>query len=74
MTNTKELGKIVSVKDGVVRSSGLLNVRAGEMVKFTGTEIFGMALNLAKESVSIVIFGNDKEIKAGDSVKLLFFF
>jgi len=65
----KELGTILSVKDGVVRSNGLTGVKAGEMVKFVGTEIFGMALNLEKEHVSIVIFGNDAEIKAGNSVE-----
>jgi proton translocating ATP synthase F1 alpha subunit len=62
-------GIILSVKDGVVRSSGLPNVRAGEMIKFVGTDILGMALNLERETVSIVVFGNDAEIKAGNSVE-----
>jgi len=65
----KELGTIISVKDGIVRSSGLTELKAGEMVKFVGTEIYGMALNLEKGYVSIVIFGNDAEIKAGNSVE-----
>jgi len=65
----KELGTVLSVKDGVVRSNGLKNVKAGEMVKFVGKEILGMALNLEKETVSIVVFGNDAKIKAGDSVE-----
>jgi len=65
----KELGTILSVKDGVVRANGLTDVKAGEMVKFVGTEIFGMALNLEQSSVSIVIFGNDEKIKAGNSVE-----
>jgi len=67
--NIDEQGTILSVKDGVVRSNGLPNVQAGEMVQFIGTEILGMALNLEKESVSIVILGNDAEIKAGGSVR-----
>jgi F-type H+-transporting ATPase subunit alpha len=65
----KELGTILSVKDGVVRSNGLPNVRAGEMIKFVGTDIFGMALNLENSSVSIVIFGKDANIKAGNKVE-----
>jgi len=65
----KELGKVVSVKDGVVRSTGLSNVKAGEMVKFVGKSLFGMALNLEKEHVGIVIFGNDSDIKIGDSIE-----
>jgi len=65
----KELGTILSVKDGVVRADGLTDVKAGEMVKFVGTEIFGMALNLEQAHVSIVIFGNDEKIKAGNSVE-----
>jgi len=68
-SRVRELGVILSVKDGVVRSSGLPNAKAGEMIKFVGTDIFGMALNLERESVSIVIFGNDAEIKAGGLLK-----
>ena len=62
-----ELGKVVSVKDGVVRASGLNNVSAGEMVKIG--EVFGMALNLETAIVSIVVFGNDTTIKEGDQVE-----
>jgi len=65
----KELGTILSVKDGVVRSNGLPYVKAGEMIKFVGTDIFGMALNLENSSVSIVIFGTDANIKAGNQVE-----
>lgn len=39
----KELGKVLSVKDGVVRASGLNSVKAGEMVKFVGKSLFGMS-------------------------------
>jgi F0F1-type ATP synthase alpha subunit len=61
-------GTVISVKDGVVQSNGLRHVKAGEMVKFVGKELYGMALNLEKNSVGIVIFGNDFNIKAGDSI------
>lgn len=61
-----KLGTVISVKDGVVRASGLLGVSAGEMVKIGN--IFGMALNLETNIVSIVIFGNDATIKQGDQV------
>lgn len=62
-----QLGTVISVKDGVVRASGLLGVSAGEMVKIGN--IFGMALNLETNIVSIVIFGNDATIKEGDQVE-----
>lgn len=67
--NVSETGTVLSVKDGVVKASGLLNVKAGEMVKFTGTDIYGMALNLEVNSVGIVVFGNDYEIKNGAKVE-----
>ncbi len=62
-----DLGTVISVKDGVVRASGLLRVSAGEMVKIGN--IYGMALNLETNIVSIVIFGNDATIKEGDRVE-----
>jgi len=67
-SGTHNLGKVLSVKDGVVRSKGLSNVQAGEMVKFPRKNIYGMALNLEKKFVGIVIFGNDSDVKVGDSV------
>ncbi|MGE4314299.1 MAG: F0F1 ATP synthase subunit alpha [Pseudobdellovibrionaceae bacterium] len=63
-----EVGQVLSVGDGVARVYGLDNVRAGEMVEFPGG-IKGMALNLEVDNVGIVIFGDDREIKEGDSVK-----
>jgi len=56
------------VGDGVARVYGLDNVQAGEMVEFPGN-IRGMALNLETDNVGVVIFGEDKEIKEGDTVK-----
>jgi len=64
-----EVGKVLSVGDGIARVYGLNNIKAGEMVVFSAHEIRGMALNLENDNVGIVIFGNDTLIKEGDIVK-----
>ena len=66
--DVSEVGQVLSVGDGVARVYGLDNVQAGEMVEFPGG-IMGMALNLETDNVGIVIFGNDRDIKEGDTVK-----
>ncbi|MFC7048244.1 F0F1 ATP synthase subunit alpha [Emcibacter nanhaiensis] len=63
-----EVGKVLSVGDGIARVYGLDNVQAGEMVEFPGN-IQGMALNLEADNVGVVIFGDDSTIKEGDTVK-----
>ncbi len=63
-----EVGRVLSVGDGIARVHGLDNVQAGEMVEFPGG-IRGMALNLEIDNVGIVIFGSDRDIKEGDTVK-----
>ncbi len=63
-----EIGQVLSVGDGIARVYGLDNVQAGEMVEFPGG-IAGMALNLEVDNVGIVIFGDDRSIKEGDTVK-----
>jgi F-type H+-transporting ATPase subunit alpha len=63
-----EVGQVLSVGDGIARVYGLDNVKAGEMVEFPG-QIKGMALNLETDNVGIVIFGEDRSIKEGDTVK-----
>jgi F-type H+/Na+-transporting ATPase subunit alpha len=63
-----EIGQVLSVGDGIARVYGLDNVQAGEMVEFPGG-IMGMALNLEVDNVGIVIFGSDRDIKEGDTVK-----
>lgn len=63
-----EVGQVISVGDGVARVYGLDKVQAGEMVEFPGG-IKGMALNLETDNVGIVIFGSDRDIKEGDTVK-----
>ena len=63
-----EVGQVLSVGDGIARVYGLDNVQAGEMVEFSDGSR-GMALNLESENVGVVIFGDDKAIKEGDTVK-----
>ena len=63
-----EIGKVLSVGDGIARIYGLDNVQAGEMVEFEdGSK--GMALNLENDNVGVVIFGDDRNIKEGDTIK-----
>ncbi|MBO6549524.1 MAG: F0F1 ATP synthase subunit alpha [Rhizobiales bacterium] len=63
-----EIGQVLSVGDGIARVYGLDNVQAGELVEFPGG-IRGMALNLEVDNVGVVIFGDDRDIKEGDTVK-----
>src|SRR3978361_496246 len=63
-----EVGHVLSVGDGIARVYGLDNVQAGEMVEFENG-VRGMALNLETDNVGIVIFGNDREIMEGQTVK-----
>jgi F-type H+/Na+-transporting ATPase subunit alpha len=63
-----EVGQVLSVGDGIARIYGLDNVQAGEMVEFENG-VRGMALNLEVDNVGVVIFGNDREIKEGQTVK-----
>ncbi|TVR97620.1 MAG: F0F1 ATP synthase subunit alpha [Rhodospirillales bacterium] len=63
-----EIGTVLSVGDGIARVYGMDNVQAGEMVEFGGG-IKGMALNLEEDNVGVVIFGDDRTIREGDTVK-----
>ncbi|MCB8839692.1 F0F1 ATP synthase subunit alpha [Aurantimonas sp. VKM B-3413] len=63
-----EVGQVLSVGDGIARVYGLDNCQAGEMLEFPGG-IQGMALNLESDNVGVVIFGSDRDIKEGDTVK-----
>ncbi|GAB0115375.1 F0F1 ATP synthase subunit alpha [Acidisoma sp. C75] len=66
--NVTETGQVLSVGDGIAQVFGLQNVMAGELVEFPGAGLKGMALNLAADSVGIVIFGDDSAIREGDTV------
>jgi F-type H+/Na+-transporting ATPase subunit alpha len=63
-----EVGQVLSVGDGIARVYGLDNCQAGELVEFPGG-IKGMALNLETDNVGVVIFGSDRDIKEGDTVR-----
>src|ERR671924_294617 len=63
-----EVGQVLSVGDGIARCYGLDNVQAGEMVEFE-SGVRGMALNLEMDNVGVVIFGSDRDIKEGQTVK-----
>jgi F-type H+-transporting ATPase subunit alpha len=66
--NVAEVGTVLTVGDGIARVFGLQNVMAGELVEFPNAGIKGMALNLETDNVGIVIFGDDKGVKEGDTV------
>ena len=61
-------GTVVGVTDGIVRIHGLADVVSGEMIEFPGN-VFGMALNLERDSVGAVVLGDYKNISEGDKVK-----
>ncbi|KAH0447375.1 hypothetical protein IEQ34_023798 [Dendrobium chrysotoxum] len=63
-----EIGRVVSVGDGIARVFGLNEIQAGEMVEFA-SGVKGIALNLENENVGIVVFGSDTAMKEGDLVK-----
>src|SRR5271167_4062138 len=66
-----DVGQVLSVGDGIARVYGLDNVQAGEMVEFPKAGVKGMALNLERDNVGIVIFGEDRAIGEGDEVRRL---
>jgi F-type H+-transporting ATPase subunit alpha len=66
--DVSETGQVLSVGDGIARVFGLQNVMSGEMVEFPGAGLRGMALNLETDNVGIVIFGDDRAIREGDTV------
>jgi len=66
--DVQEVGRVLSVGDGIARIYGLKGVKAGEMVEFA-SGLKGMALNLETDNVGVVIFGDDRAIVEGDSVK-----
>jgi len=66
--NVAEIGTVLTVGDGIARVYGLQNVMAGELVEFPSAGLKGMALNLETDNVGIVIFGDDKSVREGDTV------
>lgn len=68
LVNSNSIGVVMSVSDGIARVSGLTNVKAGELVEFSGG-CYGMTLNLENDNVGIVFFDNDRKVKEGDTVR-----
>jgi F-type H+-transporting ATPase subunit alpha len=66
--NVAETGQVLSVGDGIARVFGLQNIMAGEMVLFPSSGMRGMALNLETDNVGVVVFGDDRQIREGDTV------
>ncbi len=69
--DVSDVGQVLSVGDGIARVHGLDKVQAGEMVEFPSAGVKGMALNLEKDNVGVVIFGEDRAIREGDEVRRL---
>jgi F-type H+-transporting ATPase subunit alpha len=67
--NVAEVGTVLTVGDGIARVYGLQNVMAGELVAFPSSGLKGMALNLEHDNVGIVIFGDDRTVREGDTVE-----
>ncbi|MDZ4372948.1 MAG: F0F1 ATP synthase subunit alpha, partial [Phenylobacterium sp.] len=69
--DVSDVGSVLSVGDGIARVYGLDNVQAGEMVEFPKAGVKGLALNLERDNVGVVIFGQDQAISEGDEVRRL---
>src|SRR5205085_7570975 len=69
--DVSDVGSVLSVGDGIARVYGLDNVQAGELVEFPSAGVKGMALNLERDNVGVVIFGQDQAISEGDEVRRL---
>ena len=66
---TKSVGTVLSVGDGIARVWGLEDAMAGELIRFPG-DVMAMVLNLEEDNVGVVLFGSDKNTKEGDRVAL----
>src|SRR5271166_6078598 len=66
---TREVGRVLEVGDGIARIYGLSGVMAGELVEFTRTGVRGLAFNLEENSVGVIILGEFTEIEEGDEVR-----
>ena len=65
----KEIGSVLQVGDGIARVYGLTNAQSGELVEFVKTDIKGIVLNLEEDNVGVVLLGESREIKEGDTVQ-----
>ncbi len=67
-TVSADVGRVLTVGDGIAQIYGLTGVMAGELIQFPG-EVFGLALNLEEDQVRAVIMGNYERIQEGDEVR-----
>jgi len=67
--NLERTGIVLSVGDGIARIFGLYKVQSGEMVQFSSSNLYGMALNLERDNVGVVVFGNDRSVMQGELVQ-----
>ncbi|TQV97263.1 hypothetical protein V2A60_000114 [Cordyceps javanica] len=67
-TNLAETGRVLSVGDGIARVHGMANVQAEELVEFA-SGVKGMCMNLEAGQVGVVLFGSDRLVKEGETVK-----
>ena len=65
---TKSVGSVLSVGDGIARVWGLEDAMAGELIKFPG-DVMGMVLNLEEDNVGCALLGNYEEVREGDTVR-----
>jgi len=65
-SQARNVGTVVSVTDGIIRIHGLADVMYGEMIEFDGG-IYGMALNLERDSVGAIVLGDYKGLAEGQS-------
>ncbi|KAI6786950.1 ATP synthase subunit alpha [Hortaea werneckii] len=63
-----ETGRVLSVGDGIARVHGMNNVQAEELVEFA-SGVKGMCMNLEAGQVGVVLFGSDRQVKEGETVK-----
>src|SRR5947209_5795807 len=66
---SREVGEVLEIGDGIARVYGLAGVMAGEMVEFTRAKVRGLAFNLEENSVGVIILGEYLEIVEGDEVR-----
>jgi len=67
--DTREVGRVLEVGDGIARCYGLSDVMAGEMVDFPEADVKGLAFNLEESSVSIIILGDYLKVREGMEVR-----
>ncbi len=68
-SDLQEVGTVLQVGDGIARIYGLNNAQSGELIEFVKSGVRGIVLNLEEDNVGVVLLGDSKDIKEGDTVK-----